>query len=93
MHSVQRAVAASGDGRTIRVYVDGVLAGSAAAPGLDLAAIYNGNDPFIGREFNGSDAGLGTRSFDGSIEQVALFDYALTLMRRFCNSTTPVFLS
>jgi hypothetical protein len=47
-------------------------------PGLDLAAIYNGNDPFIGREFNGSGAGLGTRSFDGSIEQLAPFDYALT---------------
>lgn len=40
--------------------------------------IYNGNNPYIGREFDGSDSTLGTRSYSGGLAEVAVYDYALT---------------
>jgi hypothetical protein len=63
-------VAATYDGQDIKIYLDGVLDGTLAAPGL---AIATNNLPLsIGAQDDGS------RGLDGAIDEVHLFDYALS---------------
>jgi hypothetical protein len=63
-------VAATYDGQDIRLYVDGILESSQAAPGLVIGS----NDHGLG--FGAEDDG--TNPFDGALDQVHLFDFALT---------------
>ena len=63
-------VAATYDGQDIRLYVDGILESSVAAPGLVIGS----NDHAL--SFGAQDNG--TKPFDGALDQVHLFDFALT---------------
>lgn len=65
------------DGTTVRMYIDTVLQGSGT-----LATISNagaGHHLVIGQEQDGNDAGYDTtQGWDGSIDEAAVYDYALT---------------
>jgi hypothetical protein len=72
-------LAASYDGTDLNLYINGVLTDTENVGSLNVSAIYsNGFPATIGREFDGSNPGLGTRSINGSLADVAVFDYALS---------------
>ena len=63
-------VAATFDGQEIRLYIDGVLDNSLAAPGLVIAV--NDVPLAFGAQFDGG------KPFDGAIDEVYLYDRALS---------------
>jgi len=63
-------VAASFDGAALRLYLDGVLEGTLATPGLGLAS--NDLPLALGSEPDGS------RPFQGGLDEVRVFDHALS---------------
>ncbi|MDD9266046.1 LamG domain-containing protein [Paenibacillus sp. GCM10023248] len=78
-------IAATYDGVTIRIYVDGVLEGSGACPGV----VQNTGNLYIGSWQGGS------RWFKGCVDDVRIWNYARSQaqiqdsMRRFLKGTEP----
>jgi len=64
---------------SLQVYINGMKSQTLQSNiPINLNSIYNGNNPTIGREFDGSDPLYGSRSYNGLLGDVALYNHVLT---------------